>query len=142
MMDFRHDGFGDGRARGISLKAAATATWTQATARVNSHMTDFTGGSTQAGIQTSILHNTPTNARANKQADERFITLSRSIEVLAQCGDFHIVADGDGFTKLPVELFAQGHIFHAQVGRIDDYTCLAVNLTGRAYTNRDDAGII
>src|SRR5579859_1309618 len=102
MMNFGHDGFRNRCARGIGFETAATAAWTQATTRVDGHMTNFASSSGQSSIHAPVLHNATADARTNKDAHKRVIALARPIQKLAQRRHFHIISDRYRFPELPV----------------------------------------
>src|SRR5581483_3125122 len=137
MMDFGHDRLRDSRTRGIGFQTATAATTTKTPVGLDGHMTNLARGASQPCINSAILDNAGPDAGPHEDTDKVAIALPCPMNVLAQGRNLYIVAQRNRLTKLLVENAAQRHIAHPEVGRIQHYSRLAVNLTGSSHANRD-----
>src|SRR5579875_298506 len=139
-MNSGHDGSGDGCARGIGFQAAKIAATANTPSGMNGDMTNLTRCATQTGIESTVLHNAGTNAGANEDTDKVIIAPPGTIEIFAEGGNLDIVAHRDGPAKLLAEDSTHRHIPDTQVGRVQDYSGLAVDLACRADADGNDIG--
>src|SRR5438105_1495027 len=83
----------------------------------------------QPGIQASILHDAGTNARSHEDADEVVVSAARTVEIFTESGNFDIVSHTNRDAEILAKNIPQRHIFHAQIGSIDNNTSFSVDLS-------------